>query len=342
MTRLTFVGSLQWGKITDGGGVQVKNQHLLRYIQKHTNSCSFFDTYGVNPIFALLVSIWYLIITPKDTPIIFSIAYRGVKTIGFIYSILPIKRRIIYWVAGGGLGDYVRLSSKRARSVLRSFENIVVQGDFIKQTLHQFDIDNVIVIPNFKPIVYQPEEKKSLSNVTKFVYLSRIRKDKGVDEIINAVKELNDNNVTVDFYGKLQDNYTEEFFKKLRPYNIKYCGFIDMNKIDGFRKLSQYDAMLFPTYHDGEGFPGVILDSFIAGVPAIVSNFHANPEIVTHMENGIIVQPKDVKGLASAMAFMRDNTDVRCNMRKNAIKSAKKYEIEFVLEKAFKRLSITL
>mgnify|MGYP002239410386 CR=1 FL=1 len=65
-----------------------------------------------------------------------------------------------------------------------------------------------------------------------------------------------------------------------------------MKEETGYRTLCRYDIMLFPTYWYGEGFPGIVMDAYIAGLPLIASDWNINTEVITE-KTGIIIPPKD-------------------------------------------------
>ena len=59
------------------------------------------------------------------------------------------------------------------------------------------------------------------------------------------------------------------------------------------------DALVFPSYR--EGFPNVVMQAGAMGLPSIVSNINGCNEIIIEGKNGIIVPPKNVELLKSAM-----------------------------------------
>ena len=126
----------------------------------------------------------------------------------------------------------------------------------------------------------------------------------------------------------------------IRDRNINYKGFLDVSVEDGYKQLSEYDVLLFPTYFKGEGFPGTLLDVFIAGVPVIASDFHANGEVLVDGYNGLLIPPKDAVALSTAMNRLISDIDLRKKLRKNAILTAREYDVEMILDEAFARLKI--
>ena len=174
----------------------------------------------------------------------------------------------------------------------------------------------------------------------RFVYFSRVLIQKGIEEIIQAFKSLDNKNICLDIYGTLVPPYDEGYFKDFYYLNINYKGFLDVSVEDGYKQLSEYDVLLFPTYFKGEGFPGTLLDAFIAGVPVIASDFHANGEVLVDGYNGLLIPPKDAVALSTAMNRLISDIDLRKKLRKNAILTAREYDVEMILDEAFARLKI--
>ena len=340
LNKILFIGSIQWGQQSTGGGIQTKNQLLLRYLENRIKEIELYDTYNKNAISVLIHSLILILRNNKNTPVIFSIAFRGSYTIVLACKLMGLQRNFYLIAPGGNLNTYLRRSSSFKQRIFKSFEKIYVQAYYLQKDLMEMGFENCSILSNFKPIIYTPNKTKERKNIFKFVYLSRITADKGVEEIIEAVKILNRKDVCVDFYGKILEPYTDSFFDNLQNLNIYYKGFLDLNKEDGYKLLSDYDALLFPTYFNGEGFPGTLIDSFIAGVPAIATRFHANEEIIKDGENGLLIPIKDAKELSNAMLMLIDNHSVVEKLRKGAIESAKKYDINSVLDNLLQDINI--
>ena len=117
-------------------------------------------------------------------------------------------------------------------------------------------------------------------------------KEKGIEDAVRAVCEINsmhsDIFAELDIYGQIEDNQ-EEWLKKLQtlaPGYIKYKGMVPFSQ--STKVLKEYDALLFPTYYEGEGFAGTIIDAFAAGLPVIASDWKYNSEIIKSGMTGVI------------------------------------------------------
>lgn len=70
--------------------------------------------------------------------------------------------------------------------------------------------------------------------------------------------------------------------------------------------------MLFPSYWKGEGFAGVFIDAFIAGLPVLASDWNFNPEIIEHGKTGLVIPVHSVSALHDAMLeVIEDKIDLR-------------------------------
>lgn len=257
-----------------------------------------------------------------------------------ILNLTHLKRRIFYWVAGGDLAIDLKNVSLKNRRVYDVFTKVVVQCNYLKRDLEELSITNCAMVPNFKPVIFKPTIDKAIFEKIRFVYFSRVLIQKGIEEIIQAFKSLDNKNICLDIYGTLVPPYDEGYFKDFYYLNINYKGFLDVSVEDGYKQLSEYDVLLFPTYFKGEGFPGTLLDAFIAGVPVIASDFHANGEVLVDGYNGLLIPPKDAVALSTAMNRLISDIDLRKKLRKNAILTAREYDVEMILDEAFARLKI--
>ena len=186
-----------------------------------------------------------------------------------------------------------------------------VESHTMVKQLQECGIKGVSQLPNFKAIPYFPDLNKALNNrrlssKTRFVFLSRVMPEKGCDYILEAIKVLDEkglqNRFCVDFYGKTDEAYEERFTQIVNQLdNANYHGLLDLKTDAGYDILASYHAMIFPTYWRGEGFAGVFIDAFIAGLPMLVSDWAHNSEIIREGELGILYPVHDVKALSDTM-----------------------------------------
>lgn len=70
----------------------------------------------------------------------------------------------------------------------------------------------------------------------------------------------------------------------------------------------QADVFVMPTY--AEPFGWVFLEAMAAGLPIVATHITAIPEMVTHGENGFLVEPGDLNALAQSIEHLIDNPEL--------------------------------
>lgn len=136
----------------------------------------------------------------------------------------------------------------------------------------------------------------------RFVFVGHVKPTKGVLEIMEAADTLG-LDIQVDVYGPLLDGLRREQIERSRYVN--YAGVISPK--DVCEVVGRYDALLLPTYHYGEGYPGAIIEAYAAGRPVIATRWRALPEIVEHGVSGLLVQPQNAAALAHAIRQLYDS-----------------------------------
>ncbi len=183
-----------------------------------------------------------------------------------------------------------KISLKKAKYVF--FENS--ENARIMQDLKIADAKQVCLMPgagvNIIDFAYHPLDK---ANANKFCFVGRIMKEKGVEELFNAIEKLKEEgcSATFDFYGGYEEDYAEKI-KKLEDKNwIKYHGIAkDMKEI-----YRDYACEILPSYH--EGMSNALLEGASCGLALITTNIPGCKEAVEDGKNGYLCKVKDVDSL---------------------------------------------
>ena len=172
-------------------------------------------------------------------------------------------------------------------------------------------------------------EKKANNGFT-FLFIGRIAKDKGVNELTEAFVRLHKkyDATTLILIGRNEkglDPISSATETKIdNNPAIHYCGTKFNDEL-----VAQYadaDCFVMPSYR--EGFPNTVLEAGAMGLPQIVTDINGSREIISDVineeneiqvcRNGIIVPPRDSERLYQAMEMMITNKDMRDFMSKNA------------------------
>ncbi|NDC79099.1 MAG: glycosyltransferase, partial [Chitinophagia bacterium] len=217
---------------------------------------------------------------------------------------------------------------------------IVLQGEGLRKELSSLGIASPLhVMPNSKPLPRLfGDAGRYAEPVVRFLFLGRIAEPKGTLTVFEALRHplLRDraDRFSVDFYGRIEEVHRERFLAELGMYgNCAYKGYIDVTHDPdrSYAAFAGYHAMLFPTHWMGEGFPGVVIDAYVAGLPVIASDWNMNREVVEDGKTGRIIPPKDAAALAAAMATVLDDPESWARMSEDCHLAVRAYDAEEVL-----------
>ena len=342
MKKVIFVGWVNQGKAPVDGET-TKNQYIIAELKKYckVTVLDFYEKHRHPWVY--VQALWALLTKPKAT-IIFSTSAKNVYAILRLFKCLHVKRDIIYWVVGGAFPKLVRDGRFRA-DVFNYIKYNLVQCHSMIDELKEAGITNARFVSNFKPIPYYPDMEKTLatraeSEALRFVFLSRVMPDKGCDYILEAVRRLNAKGFqprfSVDFYGNIDATYREQFLREVGLVkNVAWHGLLDLRTNKGYDTLASYHAMLFPTFHPSEGFAGVMIDAFIAGLPVLASDWAHNTEAITDGKRGIIYPVHNIEALTNVLErCITGQVDLQ-TMARNARIEAPKYEAKNVLKEDY-------
>ena len=326
-------------------GQTVKTIMITKELEKEfgDNEVKKVDTFGgkgrLVPIILNLIS---LVMSCKN--IIILPAHNSLRIfaplLAFVNSFY--HRKLHYVVIGGWLPEFVA-TRKYLQRALMSFDSIYVETNVMKTKLVAMGFNNVIVMPNCKELkilepkelVYPNEEPYRLCT------FSRVMKEKGIEDAVDAVIAVN-NKIgrivyTLDIYGQIDSAQTEWFneLKSTFPSYIKYGGLVPFDK--SVEVLKNYFALIFPTYYEGEGFAGTLLDAMAAGIPVIASDWRYNKEIVNE-KTGYVYPVHDNHALVDRLIGVGNNPDLLLSKKSGCLKEAEKYRPENVIQRLTSKL----
>ena len=164
-----------------------------------------------------------------------------------------------------------------------------------------------------------------------FIFVGRIVRDKGINELVRAFDRLyKDNNrvrlYLVGGYDSGIDPVEDQTLATIKSNpGIKSFG----QQKDVIPYYAAADCLAFPSYR--EGFPNVVIEAGAMGLPSIVSNIYGCNEIIEDGVNGLIIPSKNEDALFKAMYEMASNTQLSDKLASNARRIvAERYEESFV------------
>ena len=164
-----------------------------------------------------------------------------------------------------------------------------------------------------------------------FVFIGRVVRDKGIDELVEAFSLLHSEHpqTRLILVGRAEDNLDPVSPNTRRTIASHPAIEAVGNQSDVRPWLAASDALVFPSYR--EGFPNVVIEAGALDLPSIVTDINGSREIIVHGQNGIIVPPRNAQALLQAMTQFVQNPQATQAMALKARQMiASRFEKSFV------------
>lgn len=274
-----------------------------------TMGCHFIETpidrRGMNPFRDLLLLLRYITIIRRKKPKIvltFTIkpnlyggmACRLTKTpyiatitgLGSVIENPGIFQTLTYKI--------YKISLKRASCVY--FQNEPNRLLFIKKKLVK---GNTIRISGsgINLMKHPYEEYPSEEDAIRFLFIGRIMKEKGIEELLQAAGIIKKRypEVQIDLVGFYEEDYEKQILEYVNRGLINYLG--RQEEVDYY--IRKAHAIVLPSYH--EGMSNVLQEGAASGRPVLASRITGCTEIFEEGRSGMGFEVKDVNSLVEVM-----------------------------------------
>ncbi|HVH25123.1 MAG TPA: glycosyltransferase [Vicinamibacterales bacterium] len=268
------------------------------------------------------------------------VGFAGARTVRAIERRLSAPaarelRRRAEWVAalagaaGGSEQERKRLA--HMREVCDQVTQFVAPSRFIRDQFVRFGVpaDRISVSPyGVEPrrvsgfgqtVETGPPSKPDRSNPStslprlRLGFLGTLMVSKGAHVLLEAIDRLPCGSVSVDLFGAHADYHGDDSYRGqleplLRRPDVRVHGPISHD--DVMAMLKSIDVLVVPSIWP-ENSPFVIHEAFLAGVPVVASRIGGIPELVRDGENGLLFAPGDPDDLATALARLIREPDLR-------------------------------
>lgn len=170
-------------------------------------------------------------------------------------------------------------------------------------------------------------EKYHFSGTFTLIFVSRLLKQKGLDDLVNAVNDINkeaDKKINLMIVGWIDpsnpDSFSEEeitAYSKLP--NVAYLG--KRNDID--QLIAMADAAVLPTFYR-EGTPRFLLEAMAMAKPILTTDMPGCNHLVKNKQNGVLVEPRNKEAIVEGLRFL-----LKADTKQLGVNSEKIYKTEF-------------
>jgi glycosyltransferase involved in cell wall biosynthesis len=328
MNKYVIVGSLPTESPLSYGGTTIAMAKMINYFKERnyrynviqTNSYYFKYSSIINYIIAMYN--YLRIISVNDTIIVNTTAAASFYISPIFYALSRLFRcKFIFRKFAGNISI---LYEKQNVLVRYLFRKTILKSDLLffetKSLVKYFrdmGIKNVHWLPNTREVAIPKYKVNSYKK--RFVFISTVKRSKGIDEIVKVIGSL-DEDCVFDIYGTITDKkYSTLYFDQR---NVQYYGPLDPKKL--LMTIMKYDIIVLPTYHNGEGYPGIIIDGYSLGKPCIATNWQSISEIVDHKVTGILIETQSTRSLLEAINYFNEENYLQ--MSKSAFKKFNTFE----------------
>ena len=185
------------------------------------------------------------------------------------------------------------------------------QKDFVKVIYNGFNSPKNVEPHNFVKTFALPE------NAIKLFSAGRLAKQKGFEILIDTAEIAKRNNQPWYFIiagkGKLERKLKRLVADNKLQDRIFFIGFV--KNVLPYVKAA--DLFVLPSYY--EGMPNAVMEAMGMGKCCVVTSVNGNNELITHLKEGLLVEPGNSQQLYEAIAHVSKDKHLRKEMGENAL-----------------------
>jgi glycosyltransferase involved in cell wall biosynthesis len=159
-----------------------------------------------------------------------------------------------------------------------------------------------------------PEPDQTGASDSRALFVGRLMEEKGIFDLIDAlplVLEHAQCDLLVVGDGDQESEVRERIRRLGLDDHVTMTGYLSGRELsDSYRRATLF---VFPTTWD-EGFPTVLAEAMDAGLPIITTRIRGAADHLRDGENALFVEPRDLKGLATAMTTLLLDANRRAKM----------------------------
>ena len=149
---------------------------------------------------------------------------------------------------------------------------------------------------------YQVSEYPTDDTTTRFLFVGRVMREKGIEELFEAMRRLRSERIdcSLDVVGGYEEDYADKMIKYEQEGWLHYHGY--QKDVRPF--IQNCHCFVLPSWH--EGMANTNLECAAMGRPVITSNIHGCKEAVIDGVSGLLCEKRNANSLYEAMRkFMK-------------------------------------
>ena len=181
-----------------------------------------------------------------------------------------------------------------SKKIWKNAKAVIPNSEGLKKLANKtFKRDFIVIHNGIDTEEFKPPKKKTVGDKIQLVSTGRLIERKGFKYLIDALKGLDNFELTLLGEGNLEDELKE--FGKKKKVSLSLPGRIEHEKIPGY--LLEADIFVLPSLN--EGMSNSLLEAMACGLPVLVTDVGGSKELVKG--NGFVVKKGSVKALRDAL-----------------------------------------
>ena len=175
----------------------------------------------------------------------------------------------------------------------------------------------VVVVANCVPAPTVETSTRTDGGPVQFLFLGDPSRRKGVHDLLAAFSQASLSGEGVPPWraviaggGAEVEGFREEVEARGLEDRVSLPGWVGRDQVQAL--LSAADVLVLPSY--GEGMAMSVLEGMSHGRCVVCTPVGALAEVIEHGRSGLLVQPGDVEGLASALRATLDDPELRARL----------------------------
>lgn len=217
-----------------------------------------------------------------------------------------------------------RLVRSMRRFALKRYDRTVALNDSDKR---KWRLGNTTTIPNFTTLHPKMQADYSMKSV---ITVGRLENQKGLERLIDIWNIVNKTKPdwSLDIYG--DGSLRKDLQKKIDTLDLSDSIILHGNSdniLEAYHKSSIFALTSFY-----EGFPLVLVEATLCGLPCISFNITGTDKIITDNENGYLVPDNDLTSYANKLLKLMDDEDLRKRMGICAEKRSHSFDQDSIMK----------
>ena len=311
--------------------------------------CTFIDTpferRGINPVkdFGLLLR-YYKMLKQQKPDLVITYTIKPNIYGGLVCRLCKVPYAVNITGLGtafqkkGMLRQFVtmlyKVGLKNAKTVF--FENKENQQIFIDEKIVRKEQTCLLNGAGVNLEHYQIAEYPPDDCTTRFLFIGRVMKEKGIEELFGAMKRLQADGIacSLDVVGGYEEDYADQMKEYEKEGWLHYHGY--QKDVRPF--IAKCHCFVLPSWH--EGMANTNLECAAMGRPVITSNIHGCMEAVENGVTGYLCERKSADDLYEVMKrFIELSYDRKKNMGLNGRKHMEDmFDKKSIVEKTIRHL----